>query len=180
MKKILLYTASAILLGAILGVAFFYLTNPPRPKVKAEPTPTMVMPTVSMTSSPSASRSASPSARVRSLGASPQEVTQNYYAAYQNCLQNPPAQAQGTVSQYCQKNNKYVANNFSANTQGIDPVLCSQNPPQSVRIDRQTITNDTASTYAIISTGGTDKQILVHLSSETGEWKITGIICPRN
>jgi hypothetical protein len=179
-KKSFFAIFGAITLGAVLGVGLFYLTAPAKPLDKAKKAPQFITPVpeiLGSTTSAVATVSASASAIPRSLGEAPVVVTQKYFAAYKDCSQGVPNSA-------CIANARYASATLqqsvaSRAVSGVDPVLCTSSAPQTVAADRPTITGDTASTYVTTNNLGNGKSILVHLSAETGQWRIVDIICPK-
>jgi hypothetical protein len=114
------------------------------------------------------------------------EVANGYYSFYRSCMMDPPPQASGQVSQYCQDNSGLTTASFAANLErggtakaGADPVTCSQDPPQSVAVDANVELADGAATAHVTeSFGGTQVTVNVQLVMDGGSWRIDNIVCP--
>jgi hypothetical protein len=114
-------------------------------------------------------------------------VAQNFYTAYQNCLQNPPEQAIGQVSTYCQANTGFTTQNFVKNLEtggvaaaGADPILCAQNTPE--KIEAQSMSEQTLLTARVnvnLIFGEMTQTNKVDLINEDGVWKVDNIMCPQ-
>lgn len=103
------------------------------------------------------------------------------YDSYQECMINPPAEAVGQVSNYCQASNLFVSESFikniTANPPPVDPITCSQNPPTSIKVG---VVNPAQQTAEVIENFGQsiDTEIKVSLIEEGNSWKVTSITCP--
>lgn len=101
-------------------------------------------------------------------------------------MKNPPRQAAGKVSVYCQDNTGLATTTFAANLEkggtakaGADPIFCAQNPPESTAVEPNTqITTDKAVAYVTEKMGPTQIKIRADLLKENGTWKIDNITCP--
>src|SRR5690606_28233126 len=69
-------------------------------------------------------------------------VISEFYTAYTSCLSQPPAEARGRVSLYCQEEIAFTTDAFLENLQEnkatlfrADPVLCSQNTGGSTSVE---------------------------------------------
>lgn len=117
----------------------------------------------------------------------PAQAAQNFYHAYESCVKNPPQEASGQVSEYCQKNNTFGAENLITNLTsggvaafGADPVFCAQNAPQSYSITGATPIENSQSTVTVEETFGEEEPVIIKVAAEEhdGKWKVTNIICP--
>jgi hypothetical protein len=114
------------------------------------------------------------------------EVVNGYYSFYRSCMMDPPPQASGLVSQYCQENSGLTTAAFAANlaqggtaNAGADPVTCAQQPPQSVAVDQNVeIADDSATARLTESFGGSQLTVTVQLVREGLSWRIDNIVCP--
>jgi hypothetical protein len=106
------------------------------------------------------------------------------YDGYKSCMENPPEEAVGKVSNYCQTNNTYTSENFIGNIEkggvaaaGGDPITCGQNPP--LRVSVGTV-NPSQQTAEVIESFGEaiETKVKVALIKEGSAWKIDNIICP--
>jgi hypothetical protein len=107
----------------------------------------------------------------------------NFYQEYQSCMANPPNQAEGSVSTWCQANNSFATKDFAKNLAnggvakaGADPILCAQNPPQSVKAETVTDPN----TVKVVEQFGVgvNVNITVNLVTEKNQPKVNNITCP--
>ncbi len=113
-------------------------------------------------------------------------ITDNFYKDYDSCMKNPPSQAAGKVSAYCQNNTGLTTTTFKANLEkggtakaGADPIFCAQNIPESVNINPDTqITGGKAIVFVSEKFGPTQIKIQVDILKENDAWKIDNIICP--
>ena len=112
------------------------------------------------------------------------QMTQNFYQEYINCLSNPPQEATGEVQSYCQTHNPFASSNLQTNlaangTDEMDPIVCGQNPPQSIII-RKIIPEETKASAIVIEeyAAGTT-ELTVDLQKEDDQWKIINIHCPK-
>lgn len=163
MKKLIFGILAILLLG---GIVFLYLNRSQKNNLTtSQPTPT--------------SGNLSDKAIVS-------EITSNFYNNYDSCLKNPPAQAAGKVSEYCQNNTGVTSATFEENLAkggtakaGADPIVCAQNLPESVAVNPDTqIIDDKAVAFVSERFGSTQIKIQVILVKENGSWLIDNIICP--
>jgi hypothetical protein len=110
-------------------------------------------------------------------------IVNNFYKEYQNCMANPPSQAEGSVSTWCQVNNSFATKDFAKNLTnggvakaGADPILCAQNPPQSITAELVSGPN----TVKVVEQFGVgvNVNITVNLVTEKGQVKVNNITCP--
>lgn len=106
------------------------------------------------------------------------------YNSYKECMTNPPVEAFGQVSTYCQDNNQYAAKSFVSNLEkggvakaGADPITCAQNIAQNIQVGR---INPAQQTVEVLENfgGTTDVKIKISLIEENNSWKINNVICP--
>jgi hypothetical protein len=110
----------------------------------------------------------------------------NFYTSYVSCMRNPPAEAAGKVSEYCQNNTGLTTTAFAGNLEaggtakaGADPVFCAQDIPEAMSVNTDMyITADKATASLLEKFGTTQINIRVDLVNENGVWKIDNIICP--
>lgn len=116
----------------------------------------------------------------------PRTVTEKFYAAYENCLKNPPPAAEGEVSVYCQNNTGYTAKNFSANLEqggtaasGADPIACAQNIPYNSQVSDPSFYGESDAQVVVQEFfAGPRIDIRVELIKEDGAWKVNNVVCP--
>lgn len=116
-------------------------------------------------------------------------AAQNYYDAYEACNTNPPREAAGNVSVYCQMHNPYGTENLVqellANGKipfGVEPVLCAQNSPLSITVEKTTGSiNGNTVTVTVVENFGEDTnlQIPIELVKVGEVWKVNSINCPQ-
>jgi len=112
------------------------------------------------------------------------QIVQNYYNLFSECMENPPVEAIGQVTVYCQSHNQYVGSQLEANLDaqsrnGYVPVICAQNPPQNISPTGTPQITD-ASITVMLSEQYASGPVLVayKLQKENGEWKVENILCP--
>lgn len=110
----------------------------------------------------------------------------DFYQNYESCLKNPPAQAAGRVSEYCQENTGLTTAAFVGNlakggiaAKGADPIFCAQSVPESklVSTDFQ-VKNSQATGFMNEKFGPNEIKVQVELVNEKGVWKVDNVICP--
>jgi hypothetical protein len=100
-------------------------------------------------------------------------------------MKNPPAAAEGKVSEYCQNNTGLTTSAFAGNLEeggtakaGADPIFCAQDIPESMTVNADAhITGDKAIASVNEKFGASQIDIKVNLVNENGAWKIDNIIC---
>jgi hypothetical protein len=110
----------------------------------------------------------------------------DFYASYDICLKNPPAEAEGKVSEFCQTHTGLTTAAFAGNLEaggtakaGADPVFCAQDIPETMSVSRDLYVDADNATASVLETfGATRMTIRVDLLFENGVWKIDNIICP--
>jgi hypothetical protein len=113
-------------------------------------------------------------------------VVDRFFAFYNDCMTNPPSQAAGQVSSYCQDNSDLTTPTFAANlvaggaaNAGADPVTCSQQPPESFVVDPNVqVDGDTATAQVVESFGAMQVTVQVELELDEGAWLVDNIVCP--
>lgn len=112
------------------------------------------------------------------------ETADNFYQRYLYCMKNPPEEAMGKVSEYCQNNTGLTTNSFQANIDkggiskaGADPILCGQNPPEKVTVAKTLPAKNSA--LVIEKFGEMSIQITSVLKNIDGKWLIDNIVCPK-
>ena len=117
----------------------------------------------------------------------PAKAAENFYHAYENCMKNPPPDATGQVSEYCQNNNPFGGESLFTNlaqggvaNAGADPVFCAQNLPKSYKITGATSIKNGESTATVEETFGVGNPTTIKVATEEhdGDWKVTNIVCP--
>lgn len=111
---------------------------------------------------------------------------ENFYNKYDSCMKNPPSEATGRVSEYCQNNTGMTTAAFAANLEkggtskaGADPIFCSQNPPESIKASSDfQVYNDKATGFVVEKFGTSQIKAQVELIKDNGVWKIDNIACP--
>ncbi|MCL5784377.1 MAG: YbjP/YqhG family protein [Patescibacteria group bacterium] len=114
------------------------------------------------------------------------EIVSRFYQKYQECLKNPPQQAMGEVSVYCQNNTGLTTPAFPKNIDaggvakaGADPIVCGQSLPSDLQIGNVSEKGDTGQVLINESFGAQTQQISVSLRMEENQWKIDNIVCPK-
>lgn len=121
-------------------------------------------------------------------GQAQKDAASKFYAAYQDCMKNPPAEAAGQVSVYCQSHNAFSTSEFVSNLKeggiaeaGADPIGCAQNPPSNFLVSEASVKDDsTASVVVTEFFGGPRLDILVLLKKIGSDWKVDNVVCPKN
>jgi len=116
---------------------------------------------------------------------SPQHVAKAFYEAYLSCMKNPAEEAFGNVAMYCQTHTGYTVSDFSQIIEkggvaqaGADPIICSQSPPDSFSVEKDT-ENKKSATVNILNTFG-ERVISFQavLTNQQDTWLVSNIICP--
>lgn len=115
------------------------------------------------------------------------EAAASFYKSYQGCLLNPPREASGQVSIYCQNHTGLTTSDFVKNIEaggiaklGADPIGCAQNPPQNFLVsDAIPIDDKTATLIVKEFFGGPRLDIRVNLKKVDDTWKVDNVLCPR-
>lgn len=113
------------------------------------------------------------------------EAVNSFYQSYDSCMKNPPAVAEGNVSEYCQNNTGLTTSAFAGNLEeggtakaGADPIFCAQDIPASMTVNADAhITGDKAIASLNEKFVVSQVDIKVNLVNENGAWKIDNIIC---
>jgi hypothetical protein len=116
----------------------------------------------------------------------PVQTAQNFYMAYLECLKNPPKEAGDTVSEYCQSHNSYGSDDLSKNLElggiaamGADPILCAQNPPETVKATEASSITDTTAHVEVNEKFSSDTtKPAVDLELLNNVWKVVDVKCP--
>ena len=112
----------------------------------------------------------------------------SFYQKYDNCMKNPPSQAEGQVSVCCQNNSGLTTATFASNLDkgstakaGADPIYCAQFPAESVSVNPDIkITGKQAVAQVSAKFGDMNvNTIHINLLKENGTWKIDNILCSR-
>ena len=115
------------------------------------------------------------------------ETVSAFYKIYQDCLKNPPQEASGQVSVYCQDHTGLTTSDFAKNINaggiaklGADPISCAQALPQSFLVSNDKL-NDKNTATALVKEffGSQNLEIRVNLKKINNIWKIDNIMCPR-
>lgn len=108
-----------------------------------------------------------------------------FYQVYDNCLRNPPVEAEGRVSDYCQEQNPFAGASLAANLQaggvatfGADPVFCAQNSPSKYQVMRVKTLDGEIKVFIKEIFGTLSQTLDVLLMKEKGSWKVIKITCP--
>lgn len=112
----------------------------------------------------------------------------NFYRTYENCVKNPPGEAEGRVSEYCQNNSGQTSAAFAANLEkggvakaGADPVFCAQNVPEGMKVDSDfQVKNNKATGFMLERFGSAQTKVQIDLVYESGSWKIDNVVCPKS
>jgi hypothetical protein len=112
---------------------------------------------------------------------SPEQVAQQYYNNFSECMQHPPTEAQGNVDTYCQSHNPFAGKHLSTNlTKQYAPVICAQNPPQAVAPTGNIhMIGNLAKVTMQEHFGAKSEPVMVmyQLQQEHKEWKVSDIQC---
>jgi hypothetical protein len=116
----------------------------------------------------------------------PVQVVDSYYAAFNECMQHPPSAAAGKVSLYCQSHNDYAGSKLEANLEdqtgkGFVPVVCAQNPPESIAPTGTPEITDTQANIILREKFGQETVDVTYQLQPEGEgntWKVQNILCP--
>ena len=111
----------------------------------------------------------------------PAQIAQNYFNEFSECMKNPPASASGQVSIYCQTHNQHVGKALANNlTKEYAPVICGQNPPQSIAVTVTPIIDNNKATVILSEQFGINNttDVTYKLQQEEDIWKVENIICP--
>lgn len=114
------------------------------------------------------------------------KVINDFYENYESCLKNPPAQAAGRISVYCQNNSELATVDFGGNLEkggvaksGADPVFCAQSMPETRNVSSDfQVKNDKATGFMEEKFGSNEIKVQVELINEKGIWKVDNVICP--
>lgn len=113
----------------------------------------------------------------------PEGVTQNFYDWYLSCLNNhfkdSIDQTPNTTCPY--ENSAYTSSELLQNIKknaGGDPILCAQNTPFEIKVDKANITGDKSNliVHTIYGASG-DNPLNVELQLINKKWEITNISC---
>jgi len=159
---------------ALIGIGFYVLST------KGRNLATKTIPSSSISPALTISPTVSPSQ-------TSQQVVSAFYESYETCVKNPPPEAKGRVSVYCQNNTGLTSNNFGQNIEaggtakaGADPIVCAQDFPQDINVGNATQGTDDTATVSVSESFGTAKiEIPVTLKIENGQWMIDNIVCPK-
>jgi len=109
----------------------------------------------------------------------PEKTTQEFYNAWINHEGNPLTdklyEKTNLVTEEFKNNINNIITNFNHVT--YDPILCSQNKPQDLKIVNSNINNDSAQVIVKESFNENEKNITVHLKNIDSQWKINNIEC---
>lgn len=111
----------------------------------------------------------------------------NFYRKYEDCVKNPPGEAEGKVSEYCQNNSGLTSAAFAANLEkggivkaGADPVFCAHYVPEGMKVDSDfQVKNNKATGFMLERSGSTQTKVQVDLVYEGGAWKVDNVVCPK-
>lgn len=116
-----------------------------------------------------------------------EKAVYNYYVWYTNCLKNHFAAISPAPSRSPQEDCPYntggiISDNLLPVLQkavGLDPILCSQNIPQSVSFDPAVVTEGGIVTVRVHSqyASSGDNPIDVQMQPINNQWKMTNISC---
>jgi len=111
----------------------------------------------------------------------------NFYRKYEDCVKNPPSEAEGRVTEYCQNNTGLTSAAFAGNLEkggtakaGADPIFCAQNVPEGMKVDADfQVKNSKATGFMLERFGSSQVKTQVDLVYEGGAWKIDNVVCPK-
>lgn len=112
------------------------------------------------------------------------QAVNGYFNEFMACMKNPPAAAKGKASEYCQTNNRYAGSRLAANLdkqakRGFVPVICAQNPPQSVApIGVIMVTGNVTTAMLDEQFASGQVSVAYELDKENDQWKVENISCP--
>ncbi len=114
------------------------------------------------------------------------ETIDYFYKKYENCMKNPPKEAEGRVGEYCQGNTGQTSQKFIANLEeggtakaGADPIVCAQDFPESIVVDSDVeIEENIAIGHVDEKFGPSQIKPEIELVYVNGVWEINNIICP--
>lgn len=177
LKRIVIIIISLLCIGVIVYCLYYYFTARAQEQLTSPLQPTPTIPKLSPTLSILEQDKESLTKRLN-----------DFYLAYKTCEASPPAQARGRVSTYCQVNTGFTTVSFAAHLaaggaarSGIDPITCSQNPPESVSvesIDFEDPLRAVASVVAQFGAGFAEK-ISVLALKDGEEWFVDNVTCPK-
>ncbi len=114
------------------------------------------------------------------------EVVTLFYKKYQDCMKNPPLEAEGNVDIYCQSHTDLTTPAFLNNLDqggtakaGANPIVCAQNIPETVQIGSISSNNGTSQVVVTETFGPTKLEVPVLLKLENNQWRVDNIVCPR-
>ncbi len=161
----------AVLLFSITGLYFLFIKNKPPGTNSAPPSAITAIP-----SNP-------PTPVSQELPG----VISKFYENYQNCLKDPPKEASGKVSIYCQENTGSTSVNFNQNIEiggvasaGADPIVCAQDLPENITVNPNIQMGEGSAIGSVEEKFGSSLiNVWLSLVSENGDWKIDNVICPK-
>lgn len=112
----------------------------------------------------------------------------SFYQKYESCLKNPPDEAMGRVSEYCQNNTGLTTAAFAGNLEeggaaiaGADSVVCSQSLPESMKASSDfQVKNNKATGFMEEKFGPNGIKVQVNLVKDGGVWKVDNVVCPKS
>jgi len=115
----------------------------------------------------------------------PDAIT-NFYQKYASCLKNPPSEASGKVSEYCQNNTGLTTAAFAGNLEkggiakaGADPIFCAQSVPETKKTSSDfQMKNNKAAGFMVEKFGPNEIKPRIELVNDKGVWKVDNVVCP--
>ncbi len=120
------------------------------------------------------------------VSTSPEKVVEDFYSQYLDCLKDHFRKLTGkSPREDCPFNSNQALNKALIQRleqkKGSDPILCAQNLPINISVDKALVNDNKASTLVHTLFGSSvDNQIIVGLNDENGSWKIADITCTHN
>jgi hypothetical protein len=112
---------------------------------------------------------------------------EQFYTSYETCLKNPPAEAVGKGSRYCQEQNPYTTTAFIKNLaeggvarRGADPITCAQNPPSSTSVESVDFESPNRAVATVLAVFGSSlaNKIPVVVIKVGEQWEVDAVTCP--
>lgn len=110
-----------------------------------------------------------------------------FYRKYEDCVKNPPSEAEGRVTEYCQLNTGLTSAAFAGNLEkggtakaGADPIFCAQSVPEGMKVDPDFQAKDNRATgYMLERFGSAQVKTQIDFVYEAGAWKVDNVVCPK-
>jgi hypothetical protein len=109
------------------------------------------------------------------------QAAEGYFEAFTTCTKNPPSEAAGQVTVYCETHNTYATDTLGAHLEKQkESVVCSQTAPKTVSAIRSTEINGNQALVIIREDFGNSKtNVTYQMQRVDGVWKVENILCPK-